>query len=122
MRSEEAKQLVEEIRGEKLDKDSPDLRAALKLLAEELNTKETHFILELLQNAEDHHARGHQMCTARAMFGGTNNDHAVDLLPKNRRIAPLWQHQPSAKSKASLRACRPKLNSPFWNASCIAPV
>ncbi len=30
-----------------------DLRAALKNLAEELNAKETHFILELLQNAED---------------------------------------------------------------------
>jgi hypothetical protein len=33
--------------------DSSDLRAALKLLAEELNSKETHFNLELLQNAED---------------------------------------------------------------------
>jgi hypothetical protein len=30
-----------------------DLRAALRNLAEELNAKETHFILELLQNAED---------------------------------------------------------------------
>ena len=53
MTSEEAKQHVEQIRQEKLGKDSPDLRAALRLLAEELNTKETHFILELLQNAED---------------------------------------------------------------------
>jgi hypothetical protein len=48
-----AKQHIEQIRLEKLEKDSLDLRAALKLLAEELNTKETHFILELLQNAED---------------------------------------------------------------------
>src|ERR1043166_6280735 len=53
MKAEDAKQLVEQVRREKLEKDSPDLRAALKLLAEELNTKETHFILELLQNAED---------------------------------------------------------------------
>ena len=53
MKPEEAKQHLEQIRREKLEKDSPDLRAALKLLAEELNTKETHFILELLQNAED---------------------------------------------------------------------
>jgi hypothetical protein len=53
MRTEEAKQLIEQIQREKREKDSSDLRAALKLLAEELNTKETHFILELLQNAED---------------------------------------------------------------------
>jgi len=58
MTSEEAKQFVEQVRREKLDKDSPDLRAALKLLAEELNTKETHFILELLQNAEDNEYGG----------------------------------------------------------------
>ena len=38
-----AKQHIEQIRLEKLEKDSLDLRAALKLLAEELNTKETHF-------------------------------------------------------------------------------
>ncbi len=60
MTQEEAKQHVERIRSEKLDKDSPDLRAALKLLAEELNTKETHFILELLQNAEDNEYGGKQ--------------------------------------------------------------
>ncbi len=60
MTSEEAKQFVEQVRREKLDKDSPDLRAALKLLAEELNTKETHFILELLQNAEDNEYGGEQ--------------------------------------------------------------
>jgi hypothetical protein len=53
MKPEEAKEHIEQIRREKREKDSPDLRAALKLLAEELNTKETHFILELLQNAED---------------------------------------------------------------------
>jgi len=53
MTNEEAKQFVEQIRREKREKDSPDLQAALKLLAEELNTKETHFTLELLQNAED---------------------------------------------------------------------
>ena len=35
-REEEARELVEQIRREKRDKDSPDLQAALKLLAEEL--------------------------------------------------------------------------------------
>src|ERR1017187_9806626 len=53
MTCEEAQQHIEQIRVEKRKADSPDLRAALKLLAEELNSKETHFILELLQNAED---------------------------------------------------------------------
>lgn len=53
MTLEEAKREIEQIQREKLEKDSPDLREALKLLAEELNTKETHFILEILQNAED---------------------------------------------------------------------
>lgn len=63
MTPEEAKQHVEQIRREKFgiapgrDKQpnplERDLRAALKNLAEELNAKETHFILELLQNAED---------------------------------------------------------------------
>ena len=53
MTPEEAKQQIEQIRVEKRKGDSSDLRAALKLLAEELNSKETHFILELLQNAED---------------------------------------------------------------------
>jgi len=53
MTCEEAQQHIEQIRVEKRKADSSDLRAALKLLAEELNSKETHFILELLQNAED---------------------------------------------------------------------
>src|ERR1700676_3160060 len=53
MTCEEAQQHIEQIRVEKRIADSSDLRAALKLLAEELNSKETHFILELLQNAED---------------------------------------------------------------------
>ncbi|TAL00752.1 MAG: hypothetical protein EPO07_09255, partial [Verrucomicrobia bacterium] len=53
MTREEAQQHIEQIRSEKRKGDSSDLRAALKLLAEELNSKETHFILELLQNAED---------------------------------------------------------------------
>src|SRR5688572_20113266 len=50
------------------------------------------------------------------------DDQAVDLRLKNRRIVPLCQHQLSANSKASLRACLLKLNSAFWNISCIAPV
>jgi hypothetical protein len=58
MTREEAQQHIEQIRGEKLKADSSDLRAALKLLAEELNSKETHFILELLQNAEDNEYAG----------------------------------------------------------------
>ncbi|MDB6066910.1 MAG: hypothetical protein JWR26_3118 [Pedosphaera sp.] len=53
MTHEEAQRHIEQIRSEKRKGDSSDLRAALKLLAEELNSKETHFILELLQNAED---------------------------------------------------------------------
>jgi hypothetical protein len=53
MKPEETKQHFERIRKDALEEDSRSLRAALKLLAEELNTKETHFILELLQNAED---------------------------------------------------------------------
>ena len=60
---EEAKCLIEQIRKDKFGIQADgtkrpnslerDLRAALKNLAEELNAKETHFILELLQNAED---------------------------------------------------------------------
>jgi hypothetical protein len=60
MTTEEARRFVGQVRREKLNKDSPDLRAALKLLAEEINTKETHFILELLQNAEDNEYCGSQ--------------------------------------------------------------
>jgi hypothetical protein len=60
MTPEEAKQHFEQIREETLKEDSRSLRAALKLLAEELNTKETHFILELLQNAEDNEYGGKQ--------------------------------------------------------------
>jgi len=56
--SEEAKQHFEQIRQGTLREDSRSLRAALKLLAEELNTKESHFILELLQNAEDNEYAG----------------------------------------------------------------
>ena len=58
MMAEEAKQHIEQIRREKLEKDSPDLRAALTILAEELNAKDSHFILELLQNAEDNEYGG----------------------------------------------------------------
>jgi type I site-specific restriction endonuclease len=60
---EEAKRHIEKIRKDKfgIELDGTkhpnslerDLRAALRNLAEELNAKETHFILELLQNAED---------------------------------------------------------------------
>ena len=63
MTREEAKQHIEKIRlykfGIAMDGTKQpnalerDLQAALKNLAEELNAKETHFILELLQNAED---------------------------------------------------------------------
>ena len=63
MSVEDAQQHVERIRQEKFgcmpdgtkrpNALERDLRAALKNLAEELNAKETHFILELLQNAED---------------------------------------------------------------------
>lgn len=63
MSVEDAKQHIERIRQEKFgfmpdgtkrpNALERDLRAALKNLAEELNAKETHFILELLQNAED---------------------------------------------------------------------
>jgi hypothetical protein len=60
MTEKDAKQFVEQVHREKIEKDSPDLRAALRLLAEELNTKETHFILELLQNAEDNQYDGKQ--------------------------------------------------------------
>jgi hypothetical protein len=52
MKRDEAIQSIERIHGEKLGKDSADLRALLKILAEELNSKDTHFIWELLQNAE----------------------------------------------------------------------
>lgn len=58
MKREEAKQSIERIRSEKLEKDSADLRALLKILAEELNSKDTHFIWELLQNAEDNEYDG----------------------------------------------------------------
>ena len=53
-----AKQHFEQISQDTLREDSRSLRAALKLLAEELNTKESHFILELLQNAEDNEYGG----------------------------------------------------------------
>ncbi len=63
MTAEDAKQHIEEIRRDKFgllpdgtkrsNTLERDLRAALRNLAEELNAKETHFILELLQNAED---------------------------------------------------------------------
>jgi hypothetical protein len=43
MMAEDAKQHIEQIRREKLEKDSPDLRAALAILAEELNAKDSHF-------------------------------------------------------------------------------
>ena len=70
MTREEAQQHIEEIRGEKLKADSPDLRAALKLLAEELNSKETHFILELLQNAEDNEYAGREPELALTIIEG----------------------------------------------------
>ena len=53
MTREEAKLTIERIHREKCEKDSSDLRALLKILAEELNSKDTHFVWELLQNAED---------------------------------------------------------------------
>ena len=63
MTQEQAKQHIEKIRldkfglspdgGKQMNPLERDLRAALKSLAEELSAKETHFILELLQNAED---------------------------------------------------------------------
>lgn len=60
MPDESPREHIERIRREKFwigreEKNplEPDLRAAIKNLAEELNTKESHFILELLQNAED---------------------------------------------------------------------
>jgi len=63
MSVEDAKQHIEQIRQAKFGimpdgtkrphALESDVRAMLRLLAEDLNAKETHFILELLQNAED---------------------------------------------------------------------
>ncbi len=53
MNCDQAKSFIETIAAEKRRQDSADLRGALRLLAEELNAKESHFILELIQNAED---------------------------------------------------------------------
>jgi hypothetical protein len=63
MTQRQPKQHIEQIRRDKFGIETDgttrpnaleaDLRAAMKHLAEELNAKETHFILELLQNAED---------------------------------------------------------------------
>lgn len=68
-----AKENIEQIRDEKRKGDSPDLRAALKLLAEELNTKETHFILEILQNAEDNEYSGTPELTLSIEGGNPTN-------------------------------------------------
>lgn len=71
MINEDAKNCIEVIRAEKLRANSEDLRAALKLLAEELNSKETHFILELLQNAEDNE------------YGGREPELSLAVVPEN---------------------------------------
>jgi hypothetical protein len=53
MPHEQAKAIIEKIRGEKLKGYSEDLLGALKIFAEQLNTEATHFVWELIQNAED---------------------------------------------------------------------
>ena len=53
MNREEAKSIIEKIQAEKRNGDSEDLRGALKIFAEQLNTEATHFVWELIQNAED---------------------------------------------------------------------
>lgn len=73
-----AKENIEQIRSEKRKADSPDLRAALKLLAEELNTKETHFILEILQNAEDNEYSGTPELSLNIEVGNPTNTPSAD--------------------------------------------
>jgi hypothetical protein len=101
MTSEEAKQFVEQVRREKLDKDSLDLRAALKLLAEELNTKETHFILELLQNAEDNEYSGKQPELAEGAGAGLRQGASAlqqarlsRRLATDKRLVRVWRRAP----------------------------
>jgi hypothetical protein len=53
MNREEAKAIIEEIRRENLAGNSRHLRGSLKIFAEQLNTEATHFVWELIQNAED---------------------------------------------------------------------
>ena len=53
MTREEAKAIIEKIQSDKRNGDSDDLRGALKIFAEQLNTEATHFVWELIQNAED---------------------------------------------------------------------
>lgn len=57
MNEHEARELIELIAAERRREDSPNLRNALRLLADELNSKDSHFILELIQNAEDNRYR-----------------------------------------------------------------
>lgn len=89
---QEAKQHIEQIRSEKRKADSPDLRAALKLLAEELNTKETHFILEILQNAEDNEYSGTPELSLSIEVGNTKPPE--QLLPDSalalQKLKLLW--------------------------------
>lgn len=47
------RQFIEKLREEKLKQDSPDLRNALTLLSKELYSDDVHFVMELVQNAED---------------------------------------------------------------------
>ena len=94
------KESIEKIRREKLEKDSPDLRAALKLLAEELNTKETHFILELLQNAEDNEYVGEPELSLRFEAGDPTNTPSADgcLVVLNNEVGFQLEHVRSLSS------------------------
>ncbi len=47
------RQFIDELREEKQKQDSQDLRNALTLLSKELYSEDVHFVMELLQNAED---------------------------------------------------------------------
>ncbi len=95
MMAEEAKQHIEQIRKGKLEKDSPDLRAALAILAEELNARDSHFILELLQNAEDNEYDGKEpeLCLCIESGNPTNTASAEGcLVVQNNEVGFQPEH------------------------------
>jgi hypothetical protein len=69
-----SKEIIEKIRSEKLKGDSDDLRGALKIFAEQLNTEATHFVWELIQNAEDNEYKPDTLAELRLRIEKTDTN------------------------------------------------
>jgi hypothetical protein len=106
MTEPEAKEFIESIAADKRRQDSADLRNALRLLAEELNSKDSHFILELIQNAEDNrYSVSHPELHIEIVAGnpcGTANVEATLITHNNERgFLPENVHSLSAVGQST---------------------